>query len=66
MFKYIYTIEYSSVPGMYAQYNGEFNIRADDDEEAFEQAFFKLKRDCFRDRSSDMWKFKITNRITTL
>jgi hypothetical protein len=51
-----YTVRLSSVPGFYAQYEGDVEVYAEDQEQAVERAFRELKRGAFSDRNSSMWR----------
>lgn len=52
----IYKVWLRSIPGMYAQYNGYVEVNAENDIDAKERAFSKLKRTSFPDRNKNMWK----------
>jgi hypothetical protein len=45
-----------SVPGFYAQYDGYVDVYADDQDEAVDLAFIKLKHGSFPDRDRSMWR----------
>ena len=51
-----YKVWMRSVPGAYEQYDGYVEVVAEDDEDAVERAFAKLKRTSFPDRNRSMWK----------
>lgn len=53
-----YLVSYQSRPGMYEQYSGSMTVNAIDEDAAIGKAFGRLKRDAFRDRTFDMWKFE--------
>jgi len=51
-----YRVWVRSVPGMYEQYDGYVDVWAENDGDAIEKAFRKLKRESFPDRGRDMWR----------
>ena len=53
-----YKVWMKSTPGFYAQYDGSISVFAESEDEAIEEAFKKLKRNSFPDRSRDMWKIE--------
>ncbi len=57
-----YKVWLSSRPGMYAQYDGAVNVRAQNDAEAIDEAFRVLKRTSFPDRTRDMWRVERVER----
>lgn len=58
-----YAVTISSIPGFYAQYEGEVKVWAADEDEAIERAFRELKRGAFPDRGRSMWKVKKVERV---
>lgn len=58
-----YRVWLKSVPGFYEQYSGKVDVYADNDEEAIDLAFYKLKTGAFKDRSKDMWRVEKVERI---
>ncbi|HCW5913679.1 hypothetical protein ILS92_09640 [Acinetobacter baumannii] len=54
-------VEVSSVPGMYAQYDGVVRVWADrnaDHDVVYDKAYRELKRGAFYDRDKSMWRFE--------
>lgn len=51
-----YRVWFRSVPGMYTQYDGYIDVWAEDEEDAIERAFSKLKRESFPERGRGMWQ----------
>lgn len=51
-----YRVWMRSVPGFYAQYDGSVEVFADSDGDAIEEAYQKLKRSAFPERSRSMWR----------
>ena len=58
-----YAVHMASVPGFYAQYDGEVKVWAEDEEQAVERAFRELKRGAFSDRSRSMWRVNKVERL---
>lgn len=58
-----YNVWMRSTPGFYAQYDGKVTVRADNDEDAIEEAFRELKRTAFPDRSRSMWRVEKVERV---
>ena len=58
-----YTVRMKSVPGFYAQYDGNVKVWAENDDDAIEQAFKELKRGAFPERGRSMWKGTGVERI---
>lgn len=58
-----YSVHMSSVPGFYAQYEGDVKVWAEDEDQAIERAFRELKRGAFPDRGRSMWKVGKVERI---
>jgi len=58
-----YNVWIKSVPGFSAQYDGKVTVFADDDDEAIELAFRKLKNGAFPERSRSMWKVEKVERV---
>jgi acylphosphatase len=52
-----------SVPGFYTQYDGKVEVCADNEDEAVERAFDKLRRTSFPDRSRSMWRIEKVERV---
>jgi len=50
-----YKIYLRSKPGFYAQYSGALTVVANDEEQAIERAFLRLKTGAFPDRDRSMW-----------
>jgi len=51
-----------SVSGFYEQYSGKVEVYAENDEQAVEKAFRKLKATTFSDRDRSMWKVEKVER----
>jgi hypothetical protein len=51
-----YRVSLKSVPGMYAQYDGNLEVFATNEEDAINEAHRKLKRGAFPDRDRSMWR----------
>ena len=51
-----YKVWIRSKPGMYQQYDGYVDGRAEDVDSAIDRAFTKLQRTSFPDRGPGMWK----------
>ena len=51
-----YSVHMRSTPGFYEQYSGEVKVSAENEKEAIDRAFQKLKTGAFRDRSRNMWE----------
>lgn len=51
-----YIVRLTSKPGFYSQYTGNVEVYANNDEEAVDNAFSKLKRGSFPDRDRNMWR----------
>lgn len=49
-----YKVHLYSKPGFYTYYEGYIEVNADNDDEAVNRAFMKLKK-TFPDRTRDMW-----------
>ena len=58
-----YNVYMRSVPGFYEQYSGKVTVNAENDTDAIEAAYWKLKNGAFRDRSRSMWKVERVERI---
>ena len=58
-----YEVWIRSVPGFYAQYDGKVTVWADNDSEAKDLAYMKLKNGAFPDRSKNMWKTEKVIRV---
>jgi tRNA(Ile)-lysidine synthase TilS/MesJ len=58
-----YNVWIRSVPGFFAQYDGKVTVFAENEDDAVERAFNKLKRGAFPDRSRDMWKVDKVERV---
>lgn len=56
-----YTVLCTTVPGMFAQYQCEQEVFAEDEEQAIDMAWRKLKRGAFYDHSHSMWRFEVTS-----
>lgn len=50
-----YEVWMRSRPGMYEQYDGKIDVYADNDTDAIEIAFRKLKQGAFPERDRHMW-----------
>ncbi len=50
-----YEVAMRSKPGPVEQYNGIVTVQAENDDEAIEAAFRKLKNGAFPDRNRGMW-----------
>ena len=58
-----YNVWMRSIPGMYAQYDGKVEVSAENETEAIDNAFLKLKRGVFPDRNRSMWKVDRVERV---
>lgn len=54
-----YLVNCKTKPGMYAQYEFDVRVFAEDEEAAITKAYQKLRNDAFRGYSFDMWRFTI-------
>ena len=58
----IYKVAMHSKPGFYEQYDGTVTVNAENDEQAIEAAFRKLKAGAFPDRNRSMWRVESVTR----
>jgi len=57
-----YYVYMRTVPGMFTQYDGRVEVYAENDDQAIERAFHKLKKGAFPDYSRGMWKVEKVER----
>ncbi len=58
-----YKVFIRSRPGMYEQYSGTVEVVAENEDDAVDAAFRKLKAGAFPDRNKDMWKLEEVTRV---
>lgn len=58
-----YKVFIRSRPGFYEQYSGTVEVTAENEDDAVDAAFRKLKAGAFPDRNKDMWKLEEVTRV---
>lgn len=58
-----YRVWLKSVPGMFTQYDGKVDVKAQDEDTAVKNALRKLRTGVFSDRTDRMWKIQKVERI---